>query len=132
MKRAKNWPELLSAFVRERRNIPFSWGYQDCCLFAADAVHIMTGEDLAAEFRGTYTDAISATRILKEHGGLESIVDSKLESVPVTFASRGSVVVIERVHGLALGIVMAEFALVPDVNGLNPFPLLGASRAWKV
>jgi len=32
--RRDNWPDLLAAYIKAKRNEPFAWGSNDCCLFA--------------------------------------------------------------------------------------------------
>ena len=49
---------------------PFEWGKHDCCLFAANVVKAMTGEDPMVEFRGKYTDQESAIAALKKYGSV--------------------------------------------------------------
>ena len=63
-----NWPRLMNEAIEAVRDKPFVWGKHDCCLFAADVVKAMTGEDPMTEFRGQYKDQESALRALKEIG----------------------------------------------------------------
>ena len=46
---------LLARFIEERRRMPFTWGSNDCCLFAADWVLAATGRDIALEVDGGIT-----------------------------------------------------------------------------
>lgn len=69
MKRFEAWPELMNEYVRATMAKKFAWGTFDCCTFAADGVKEMTGEDFLAEFRGKYSDAASAYRVLLDYAG---------------------------------------------------------------
>jgi hypothetical protein len=52
--RLPDWPEQLAAFIEARRDMPFDWAVNDCCVLAADAVLAMTGRDFLADYRGRY------------------------------------------------------------------------------
>lgn len=66
--RLKNWSTNLIELLQQRRNQPFEWGINDCCLFAADAYQAIHGIDLAEEFRGRYSNKLGAYRALKRRG----------------------------------------------------------------
>ena len=51
LKRVSNWPAALDQFLADHRDLPFTWGTNDCCLFTCDAIVALTGIDLAAELR---------------------------------------------------------------------------------
>ena len=68
MKRANDWPTELANFLLTTRKTPFKWGENDCCLFAANAILAMGGDDVAKDVRGHYTTAIGARRIMKNLG----------------------------------------------------------------
>ena len=55
--------QAADALIAERRLMPFARGTNDCCMFAADAVLAMTGRDLAADWRGTYSDDRGALHV---------------------------------------------------------------------
>jgi len=159
MKRFENWPELLAAFLEQHKATPFEWGRFDCALFAADAIHIMTGVDLAEDFRLQYDSALGATRqmqkFLKHFYVQPSILmdedterllekvaapicfEHGMQEIPVALAARGDLVflAVEETH--ALGIVgldgmTARFVGGPDVPGLLAIPLSACKRAWRV
>ena len=67
------WRERLHALVLERRRMPFAWGENDCCLWAADAVLIQTGQDPAATWRGTYATEAEAVALLASLGGVRAL-----------------------------------------------------------
>ena len=61
--RVDGWPERLAEYLDRRALLPFSWGMQDCAMFAADAVKEITGVDIAEDLRGTYSNADQALRL---------------------------------------------------------------------
>lgn len=48
---------------------PARWGQDDCALWAADLLHMLTGQDLAAKWRGLYASETEATALMAERGG---------------------------------------------------------------
>lgn len=62
--RRLNWHQHLAQTLQAAMTRPFSWGEHDCCLFAADCVQAVTGVDVAADFRGTYTTPLGAKKPL--------------------------------------------------------------------
>ncbi len=131
--RHANWPELLADFIASRATIPFAWGSQDCCLFAADAVAVITGVELAARWRDQYADARSAARLLKEGGGVAAIAQDALGGAiaPLT-ARRGDVLALDAGNGPSLGVCVGSMVAVPGFAGLVYFPLTAATTAWRV
>ncbi len=101
MQRVNEWPERLFDFLEQAESTEFSETYY-CATFAADAVVVMTDFDPMEPYRGmTYEKASSAVR--DDHGSLLKYLRSLFgESVPVSFARRGDVML--RGQGKALGI----------------------------
>jgi hypothetical protein len=136
-RRISNWPLALAEFIESRRLTPFKWGEHDCCLFAADAVLAITGIDLAADFRGTYDSAIGANRILNANTDLEALIATHCERVgfapvPVRFAGRGDIVVVEGEDRHWAGIVLGDTIAGAGETGVVMSPLSAAKRAWRV
>jgi len=103
LKRKVNWPELLAQFIDSRRFKPFSFGENDCCLFAADAVLEMTGTDLAADRRG-YSTEREAISLIRNAGGMRELLRG-LREKNSGFASRGDIVMVAIEGRETLGIV---------------------------
>ena len=100
--RFPDWRSRLLRYLEEVRTRDLEYGLFDCCLFAAGAVEAMTGTDLAADFRGRYTTALGAKRVLRQ-AGYETPADAvvaRLEEVPLGKAQVGDVAAV----GGALGI----------------------------
>jgi hypothetical protein len=96
MVRIDLWESRLAKLIDEARERPFVWGKNDCALFAADAVHELTGTDPAFLYRGRYDSEEEAGKILKKAGGLIGIMETLSESrgwktVEPLYAQRGDV-----------------------------------------
>jgi hypothetical protein len=131
MKRFDNWPTLLSAYIDARRSVPFAWGTNDCCLFAADWVLISTGHDIAQKWRGKYASAYKAHRFLKAGGGIEKLVErAGGERVAAGLAQRGDLVAQDFGTGVALGVCIGSVAafVADDGIGFVPFPI---ASIWR-
>lgn len=108
MKRRPDWPERLIEFIEARRVRAFSWGKNDCAMFAADAVHSMTDVDIAKPWRG-YSDERGAIERIKEVGGLRQWIEvSGLTEKPKGFAQRGDVVLAILEGRDTVGVVMGD------------------------
>ncbi len=115
--RHSDWPEKLAVFIEARRKRAFSWGQQDCALFAADAVHVMTGEDPAAELRG-YRSASGAAKRIKQAGGMRALASAFPEK-HVGLAQRGDLVLAEVDGRESFGVVVgAGVWCGPGADGL--------------
>lgn len=137
MRRHEDWPRCLDEAIAVARVQPFAWGRHDCCLFAADCVVAMTGEDPAAAWRDRYDNADDGYALLTERhrGDLAAAVDAVLGlRLPgPAFAQRGDVVLIDTSNGLALGVCAGRHHLIPAKPvGLVPFRLSQALAAWRI
>jgi hypothetical protein len=141
--RKPDWQALLHAFLMEHRCDPFCYGLWDCCLFVCDAVCVMTGVDLAAEFRGAYSSRSEARRTILAHCGSTSVqavveaVTAKngIEETPVLHAQRGDVALIKRSgrdYSLGLVALNGRDIVLASVRGLWTTPVSSAVRAWHV
>lgn len=117
----------------ERRR--FQYGIWDCCLFACDAIQVMTGVDPAAEFRGRYDSAESARAL----GSVRVIAEGTaaryaMPETPILHARRGDVALIRRGRGYSLGVMALDgrHVMVAGARGVLRVPRLSACRAWMV
>ncbi|PCI62051.1 MAG: hypothetical protein COB35_05050 [Gammaproteobacteria bacterium] len=125
----------LFAFIEQHKNTPFAWGKFDCCLFAADAITLLTGNDPAAEFRGKYSTALGAKRVLKRYGNgdLVNTLIAKLgEPKAVLCVNRGDAVLINNNNDPAVGICLGNFVAVVTTDGLKTVALNKITLAWEV
>jgi hypothetical protein len=136
------WAAALDTLIHARAATPFSWGDNDCCLFVGDAVKEMTGTDIAAEFRGKYTDAAGANAVIQATVKSANVADiaayvanlNDMAEVRPLQAQRGDMVVLDGGGGLALAIVSLDGLTATGVgeSGLMRVPLKRVVRAWRV
>jgi hypothetical protein len=137
--RCANWPEALAAYIDRKRNEPFAWGVNDCCLFGADWIQLCTGLDPAATLRGTYDRALSGVRVLENHGGLIGTIQAHMEPLgfkPISqgFAARGDIAVRDCGNGDTMAILIGSSIAYVGKDGLL-FAELNDSvetRFWKI
>lgn len=122
----------FAEFARSRASMPFEWGKNDCCLFAADCVAAMTDVDPAAEMRG-YSTALAANRLVHAEGGLQAMA-TRFLGVPVSpkFAAVGDVVLLENEGRQLLGVCNGTSVVGPGPDGLAVLSMEAAAAAWKV
>jgi hypothetical protein len=143
VQREQNWEMLLHNFVESRKKQPFKYGINDCALFVADAIQAMTGTDVAADFRGKYTDMLSSLAIIKQVTGGTTVEDVAVfefaksgikELSTVKLAQRGDVVLCNNEGAPALGIVYLNGidGLFVGTDGLFKVAVLACRRAWRV
>lgn len=142
--RRDNWQGDFWRYIDAAETRQFKWGEFDCCLFAADVIKILTGDDPAKEFRGTYTTARQALRLVKNSGGSVGMIGAGLgfQEIPPLYAGVGDIM------RLRLPGTMVQFGgigavcLGPTIaflnkNGLERFSISEASnalrvRAWRI
>jgi hypothetical protein len=132
MARLHDWQTRFAEFARGRRDLPFAWGSNDCCLFAADCVEAMTGEDPAKDLRG-YSTALQAARIVRAHGGMASFASSRLgPQVSPLMANVGDVVLVDMNGRDALGVCNGTSVIGPGPLGMVSFGFGVAKAAWRI
>jgi hypothetical protein len=142
--RVKHWAtRAFHEFLLARANTQFVWGQHDCALFAADGIQAMTGVDIAADFRGKYTDEASAMAAIKSIAGGSTIADAaaycatKHEMPQWTYplmARRGDLVVLQESGRLIAGLVhlSGRHIVCAGEKGLHRLPITDVQRAWHV
>lgn len=140
--RFREW-RALHAFLLKRRSMPFSWGSNDCALFAADGIQAMTGVDIAGDFRGKYSTAAEAFALIKSITGGSTVADAaawcaeKAGIAELKYplkAQRGDLVVFENGGNLISGLVHLNGYQIASVTekGMAGFPIAQIRRAWHV
>ncbi len=139
--RIDGWEGALDAFMQSRSRPAFSWGANDCCLFACDAVLVMTGVDIARGFRDTYATGLQARRAMAKLeaatvGELADVFAARfgIREVPTAFAQRGDVALLDRELGESLGIVTlcGTGIWAPGEKSIVEVPFREARRAWRI
>jgi len=145
MIRFPDWQTRLDAFLRQQKDRTFEWGKWDCCLFVADAITAMTGEDPAQSLRGKYNSEDGAKSLVGEvqsHVAVGDIVEClaaeyKMPEIPITRIHRGDMILFNHKRGTTLGLVGLDGISVIAVTdkGVAKIPLAMISadaRAWAV
>jgi hypothetical protein len=135
MPRVENWERRLVEAVDIARAKPFAWGDHDCASFAFETRTILTGgEDVAALWRGRYTTALGAQRVMRRLGwaSIEAMGRSLLGEPRETplLAQRGDIVLAET--GLGFGVVIGATAAGISSDGLSFAALTSCQLAWAV
>lgn len=125
------WRAAFEAFILSRRSLPFAWGSQDCCLFAASAAQTITGIDVGADVRGTYSDARGALETLDRIGGIEAAGARFGPECPPLAARIGDIGLLNHGDRAMLGVCVGEHWLVTATDGLAALPLDAARKAWR-
>lgn len=137
--RYHDWPERLSQILSTANAAGFQWGTLDCALSVCNCIRAMTGEDPGADYRGKYSDEAGALAITGPDLGafIAGIAASYSmeEIVPVTFARRGNVVLVD--NGTpqgALGIVSLDgrYAACMGDSKMLHVHMHRWKRAWRV
>ena len=142
MTRLPAWQSLLDAFLGANRARRVQYGSFDCCLFACDAIHVMTGEDPGASFRGRYHSRREAVRAIREVTGRVSVSavaghvahEHDMSAVTTPYLQRGDVALLKRRSDCSLGIVALNGyqVVVAASDGLEWVPISTASGGWRV
>jgi len=134
LQRTTGWEQRLFAYTSGMLAIPFDYGTNDCVLFAASCVEVMTGVDLATEYRGKYNTKAGALRIIAETGAdsLGDFVASFLPEKEVSFMQRGDLGIFEGEDGDFVGVCQGKECIGPTRLGLVRIKTLSAHRAFKV
>ena len=131
--RIRTWQSALDQCVSARLHARFQWGANDCCLFAADCVHAVTGEDPASDLRGTYSTELQAARVLQRLGGVAEIAFRRLGPVVRTEAAQVGDVGLTHLDGrYALAVCLGGHWLQPGADGLVTILPAQVLRAWRV
>lgn len=136
--RFDDWERRLNLFIESRRDVPFSWGKNDCFMFMADAIQSITGEDIGLRYRGAYFTELGANRILRResglfHGGSGLFAHRNIPLIPAKQAARGDAVFV-RGNVDAFGIIglSGDMVLTMTKMGFAEFPLRMAVSAWRI
>lgn len=130
MARLDNWRPALIDYIDQQTREPFAYGANDCLLVVAGAVHVMTGVDHAAAYRGRYTTLSGGKRLLgcsplKFVGGLsEEIHPSRARDGDIGAARSG--------REFAFGIFIGAHLYVQTESGMGILPRRDAIKAFKV
>ncbi|CAN1576842.1 hypothetical protein MCELHM10_04027 [Paracoccaceae bacterium] len=133
--RRPGWERRLAEAIEDARDRPFRWGRHDCATFAFDLRRHLTGSyDVAALWRGRYTTAPGAVRVMRRLGwsSLEAagreLLGEPLASVHL--AQRGDLVLAGT--GLGFGVCLGARVAGIAPEGLVLVPLAACVLAWRI
>lgn len=133
--RRRDWRPRLAAYLGEVARRGFRPGRHDCALFVAGAVEAMTGEDLAARWRGQYR-SLKAGQLALQADGYADHVDLVAHLFSETTPAHAHVGDIAACPGrggiAALGIVQGASVYVLKPQGLALVNRLEIERAFSV
>jgi hypothetical protein len=135
----------LHQFIVDCTPTKFAWGSHDCALMAADAILEMTGVDIAADFRGLYSDEAGAKAAIEKVTGVKNgtVEDAAAycaakhglaELTHPLMAQRGDLVVLEDAGRVIAGIVhlSGKHIAAAGEAGLKRMDIMKIKRAWRV
>lgn len=133
MKRFDDWDKRLSNYIASKANEPFSWGNNDCVLFAVKAAECLTGVNTYNSYLG-YSTEEEAKEIIRSGGGLSNILSKHYGSGHRKYlkARRGDIVLIKS-DDYQVGIIddSGQFVILPSDTGLVREPLHKIWRVWS-
>lgn len=140
LKRKQNWTRLLLRAVEEKASTRFQPGVHDCCIAACDIVQAMTGVDVAAQFRDTYSTKEEMQDIVESNDGVEAMFEKEMircgaEEILVSQAGRGDFVMLAMPDGHTISVVSMDGINVVACGSKGweevPIKRYGV-RAWRV
>lgn len=137
MRRLDDWRARLAAEMDRQRREPFEWNRHDCALgLACGAVEAITGTNPGERWRGRYTTAPGALRVLRREGydSLADLVAAMLPEIHPSAADIGDIGLIETEGPLkqALCVVDTYGLIVLTESGLGRRPRTDMIRAFKI
>ena len=139
--RPETWPQMLAAYLAQARATGFVWGRHDCVLFGANWVRELTGTDPLKGYRGRWSSARGAARVIAGLGAplgdlvADTLTAAGFEEVPPARAGRGDIVLGDMTRGLTVGIVGDHRACFLTEDPRVPFAFLEprrCARAWRI
>lgn len=113
MQRKENWATCLNEYLNEVMphvsSTPsggLQYGQMDCCVFAAGAVHAVTGFDPMKKFRGKYRSKSGANKVLKSLGEgnlFKTLVSIFGKPIAGSLMRRGDVAYYDGCCGVVIG-----------------------------
>lgn len=136
LKRRRDWRKRLHDYLSQIKEEPLSYGTHDCGLgLAANAIYAMTDVDVASQWRGRYSTAQGALKMLFEDGfnSLEALAKTMLPAVHPAEAQLGDIALLDSGDQLgAFGVVIGERILVLTEAGTGTVDLLSARLVLRV
>jgi len=112
--------------------MPFAWGSNDCCCFAAAAVELLTGVNPTVGV-ATYASEIGAAKLIARAGDLKALASQYLgEPVSPLMAGVGDVVLVVNEGREMLAVCNGVNAMAPLESRMVALGIGAATAAWKI
>jgi hypothetical protein len=132
--RLDGWERRLMAEVAAARSRPFKWGEHDCVTWAFEVRQAITGIDDASRWRGRYSSAAGAVRVMRRLGWSDyAAAGIDLLGEPLgtpLLAQRGDIVL--AADGFGVGVCVGAQAAGVNPQGFVLVPLRQVAMAWRV
>ncbi len=134
--RLLDWEARLARLVRERRNVPYAYGTNDCATFAQDAVFAVTGIVLLPGVERP-RGFLAAARFMISRGW-ENVEEMTTDILGETSSDdplrsrRGDIVSFEKGGEKHLAVRVGSEAVSPLDRGLGVIGSRHWARSWKV
>lgn len=115
----------LAEYITQHMHTPFKWGEHDCVLFAAGWVREATRFDHLSDLP-RWSNEREALRILRDHGGLEAMLDERFDRVHPNLACDGALTI----HKNSVCIFSGAHIVGPGIGGLQFVKRTEAMCAW--
>ncbi|WP_457587282.1 DUF6950 family protein [Ensifer canadensis] len=136
LQRVDNWRGRFEQTIDEIRYRPFAWDAECAIHLCGRLVQAVTDIDVAAPYRGRFSTAAGAVRVMTNSGfsNLADLVASILPEIHPSQMEIGDVAAIadDSKFGFALGVCNGERIFVIKESGLGTVDMLDAKRAFKV
>ena len=115
-------------FWARAQSEPFEWGKNDCALWVASYIEVMTGYDPAKSLRGRYKTALGCQRLLRKEGGLQALISRHMTRFEI-----GSDVGIYHFSGGEIcGIRKGDKVALKTPDGLLVVPVEKQIVGWSI
>jgi len=131
VKRTEDSLQNFNSLLAEKKDEPFKWGTWDCCIFAADCVLAMTGEDKLVDFRGAYDSKYTAAKALREIGSgtLDKTLSDHLgDTIASHRAWRGDLTI----HKNNVGVCVGTHAFFVSEKGFMSIPMRDIEKVYPI
>lgn len=131
-RRKPGWESRLFALISARQNTQFQWGVQDCCTWAADCIHAVTGD--RPPLPTGYHDLRGALRAIEPFGSIEAGFSGWLgDPIDPRLAQRGDPVLLDQPGlGATMGVLLGTEVLLAGPDGLVRLPASAIQKAWHL
>lgn len=133
MARVKDWERKLIEVEAKHAALPFQWGVSDCFQVPLDGILAVIGRDPWPGLHD-YDSEMSAAKCLVAQGyrTLADAFTAKFETVPLLFAGRGDVAIVESEGALCGALFVGTRLIGKTQTGLQRMPREAAKMCFRV